>query len=319
MGLLVVGGAGFLGSHFIKYLVTNHGPKAGSITCLDLNPPGRLLKDFSYRAFRAVQGDISTPGALEDAMGPDTEAVVNFADAKPSGHDPFRRAAYLATNVEGIVHLLEASRRLDKPLVHVSTAKVYGSVPEGSAREVDALRPRSLHAAARASAEHLIEAYHATYGVPVKVVRPGNAFGPHQSLDHLVPHFITSALKGMPLLVYGDGLHVRDRIHVEDVCSGIDFVLHRGRVGEAYNVGTGKATAALEVAKAVLEMVQQPLDLITFMEEPPAVIRRVSLATLKVQALGWRPRRAFGEGLWETIKWYEANLPLWEVAAGARA
>ncbi len=318
MGILVTGGAGFLGGHYIRSLVSRHGPRVGTITCLDIAPPGPVLKNFPYPRFRAIVGDISEPGALEEARTSDVEVIVNFVNEGLSAGDPAGRVAFLRSNVEGVWRLLEASRRWEKPLVHVSTARVYGDIREGAAREDAPLRPGGVHAASKAAAEQLIQAHRSTYGTPVKVVRLGNPFGPFQSVDHLVPQLTLAVLQGQPVVVYGDGLHSRDRIHVDDACVAVDFVRLAGKAGEVYNVGAGRTTAALEVAKVLLDIARKPLDLITFLEEGPAVERRVSLDTLKLQALGWRPQRDLHEALWETLQWFEANPTFWRQQAMGR-
>jgi dTDP-glucose 4,6-dehydratase len=312
--LLVAGGAGFIGSNFVRLLRRTR-PET-EVWVLDKltyagNPAN--LREFEDQAgFRFIQGDICDR-ALVDELAGEVEAMVNFAaetHVDRSIMDPF---AFVQTDVYGVAVLCEAALRHRHPVFHlVSTDEVYGDVPEGRSREDDAFRPRSPYAASKAGGEHLARAYAITHQLPLLVTRGSNNYGPYCYPEKLIPVLITNAIDDLPLPLYNDGSAVRDYVYVEDHCEAIDLVLHESEPGRAYNVGTGVETSGLTAARAVLDLMGKPESLIQFVEDRKGHDYRYALDCARIaQELGWRPRVSFADGLERTVRWYQQNQEWW--------
>ena len=313
MNLLVTGGAGFIGSHFIRSILAKY--PDDRVTNLDkLTYAGNLanLRDVeSDPRYAFIRGDICDPETV-DRAAKDVDAIVNFAaetHVDRSIQDP---GAFIQTDIGGTRVLLEAARRYShQRYLQVSTDEVYGSTEGAAFVETDPLKPSSPYAASKAGGDLMTLAYGATYGVPVLITRASNNFGPNQYPEKLIPLFITNAIDDRPLPLYGDGRNVRDWIAVEDHCEGIDVVLRRGRVGEIYNVGGGNERTNLEITEAILQALRKPDSLITPVADRPGHDRRYALNAEKLARLGFRPRRGFEEALSATIEWYRTHESWW--------
>ncbi|HKV88316.1 MAG TPA: dTDP-glucose 4,6-dehydratase [Candidatus Dormibacteraeota bacterium] len=311
--LLVTGGAGFIGSNFVRLLRASR-PEV-EVTVLDkLTYAGNLanLAEFEGRpGYRFVHGDICDAGLVGE-LAADVDAIVNFAaetHVDRSLMDPF---AFIDTDVRGTAVLCEAARAHGHEVfLLVSTDEVYGEVREGRSREDDPLRPRSPYSATKAGGEHIARAYAESFGLPLLVTRGSNNYGPYQYPEKLIPVLITNAIDGIPLPLYNDGSAVRDFIHVEDHCRAIDLVLHEAPTGSVYNVGSGTETSGLRVAEAVLDIVGRPRDLIQFVADRAGHDYRYALDTSRITDLGWEPRTALAEGIEHTVRWYESHPDWW--------
>ena len=314
MRILVTGGAGFIGSHFVRLLLASH-PDC-QVTNLDkLTYAGHLenLADCAEDPrYRFVKGDICDAELVRGLMG-ESDAVVHFAAESHVDRSIADSAPFFETNVRGTFTLLEAARQVSlERFVHVSTDEVYGPIAPGQwVNEAAALLPSSPYSAAKAASDMLVLAYARTYGVPALITRAGNNYGPFQFPEKFIPLIVSNALEDRPLPLYGDGLQVRDWLHVEDHCRALDLLLERGERGEIYNIGTGRERTNLEVARAVLDLLGKPQSLITFVEDRPAHDRRYALDCAKLNnSPGWRAAIEFADGLRGTVEWY-AGHPEW--------
>jgi dTDP-glucose 4,6-dehydratase len=319
--LLVTGGAGFIGSAFVReVLARDDGTR---ITVLDKltyagNEAnlGSVLDDPAQAArLRFVRGDIADADTVRDLIA-DADAVVNFAAETHVDRSILEPRAFLVTNVIGVHALLEAIRALPRPIrfVQVSTDEVYGSVPDGHAREDDPLRPRSPYAASKAAGEQLARSYHVTYGVDAVVTRGANTYGPYHHPEKLIPLFITNALDDRPLPLYGDGLQRRDWLHVTDHADAIDFVLRNGAAGETYNVAGGTELTNRDTVARLLAVLDKPWSLVRQVEDRPGHDRRYAMDGAKLTALGWSPRVPFDAGIASTVAWYRDHEAWWRAA-----
>jgi dTDP-glucose 4,6-dehydratase len=311
--IAVTGGAGFIGSHFIRLVLREH-PDDELVNLDKLTYAGNLdnLRDVADDAhYTFVKGDICDPEVV-DAVVRGADAVVNFAaethvDRSITGPQDFIRTDVLGTHV-----LLEAARRHGVArYLQVSTDEVYGSLNEGSFTEDDPLNPSSPYSASKAGADMLVLAAAATFRLPVLITRSSNNYGPNQYPEKLIPLFVTNALADLPLPVYGDGLQVRDWIHVDDNCRAIDLVLRRGDEGAIYNVGGGNERTNLDLTLRVLRLLAKSGDLIRFVDDRPGHDRRYALDCTRLTSLGWAPRVPFDEGLAATVRWYAENEWWW--------
>ena len=315
MRLLVTGGAGFIGSAFVRLVLERH--PADTVTTLDAltyaGNPANLAGLEDHPRHRFVRGDIADPVLIDDLV-PGHDAVVNFAAETHVDRSLLDSSAFLRSNVEGVYVLLDAVRRHGRRLVQVSTDEVYGDVPAGRfSREDDPLAPRSPYAAAKAGGELFCRAFAISYGTDVVVTRGCNTIGPRQYPEKMVPLFILNALRDRPLPVYGDGQQVRDWLHVEDHAAAIDLVLRRGRPGEVYNIGAGHERPNIEVVRAILRSLGKGNELIVHVPDRPGHDRRYALDGSKIrQELGWRPTRNFAATLMDTIDWYVAHPEWWQ-------
>jgi dTDP-glucose 4,6-dehydratase len=312
--ILVTGGAGFIGSNFIRFLLAKYDY---AIVNLDkLTYAGNLdnLRAIeSDPRYRFVQGDIADRGLVANLMR-DTDAVVHFAAESHVDRSIEDPGAFIQTDVFGTFVLLDCAREAGiERFLHVSTDEVYGqSAPGQRFTETDPFLPRSPYAAAKAGGELQCRAFFVTYGLPVVIARPANNIGPHQYPEKAVPLFVTNALDDQPLPVYGQGLQVRDRLFVEDNCEALDLLLHAGELGEPYNISADNERANIEVAETILELLEKPKSLIRFVEDRPGHDQQYSMDSSKLRALGWSPRHEFQAALERTIDWYRDNRSWWE-------
>jgi dTDP-glucose 4,6-dehydratase len=312
--VLVTGGAGFIGSNFVRHALATHAD--WRVTTLDkLTYAGRLenlhdVLDHPRHVF--VKGDIAD-AAVAAPLVQRSAIVVHFAAETHVDRSIQSAGAFIHTDVFGTFVLLDAAReapRLER-FIQISTDEVYGSVPSGASRETDELRPRNPYAASKAGADRLAYSFWATYQVPVIVTRSSNNYGPYQFPEKVIPLFVTNAIDGVPLPLYGDGLNVRDWLHVTDHCRALDLILERGTVGEVYNIGGGNEVANGDLTRRILDLVGQPPSLIRPVPDRPGHDRRYALDTTKLRALGWQPQVDFAEGLSATVDWYRANAWWW--------
>ncbi|HYB41275.1 MAG TPA: dTDP-glucose 4,6-dehydratase [Candidatus Methylomirabilis sp.] len=320
MKILVTGGAGFIGSNFVRHVLAAH--PDDSVVNLDKltyagNPEN--LRDVEGDArYRFVRGDICDAALVRDLMA-GTDAVVHFAAETHVDRSNLGADDFLRTNVTGTHALLEAARqaKLGRFLA-VGTDEVYGSIARGAARETDALNPSNPYSASKAAADLMARAYWITHRLPVVVTRSSNNFGPYQYPEKVIPLFVTNALEDRPLPLYGDGRNVRDWLYVLDNCAAIDLVLRRGQDGEIYNIGGGNEVENVALTRAILALVGKPETFITPVTDRPGHDRRYALDSGKVQALGWRPTHAFAAALEATVAWYRANEHWWKpIKSGA--
>ncbi len=312
--ILVTGGAGFIGSEFVRYTLANHADY--DVVVLDkLTYAGNLdnLRPVAESPrYRFVQGDIGEATTVEPLVD-GADAIVNFAAETHVDRSLLDPGSFINTDVYGVHVLLEAVRRTGGKarFLQVSTDEVYGSIEQGSFQESDRLQPRSPYSASKAGGELMAQAYFETYRLHVVSTRGSNTFGPYQYPEKIIPLFVTNALDNLPLPLYGDGLNVRDWLYVGDHCSAIHLVLHEGRAGEAYNVGGGNERTNLYVTETILQLLGKPRSLIKPVADRPGHDRRYSLDCAKVRRLGWQPQRDFLAALRETVDWYAANEWWW--------
>lgn len=312
---MVTGGAGFIGSNFAHYLLEKY-PDYRVLVFDKLTYAGNLanLADLAgHPRYHFVRGDICDAEAVRAAIRQyDIDTIVNFAAETHVDRSIMDADAFIRTDVYGTYVLLEAVKEFGLERFHqVSTDEVYGEVLAGSSVETDPLRPRSPYAASKAGAEHLVQAYFITYGLPVTITRGSNNIGPYQYPEKVVPLFITNAIDNLPLPLYGDGTQQRDYQYVLDHCEGIDIVLHYGKLGEAYNLGTGVETRNIDMARMILRLLGKPESLIQFVKDRPGHDRRYSINCDKIKALGWRSRHSFEQALEKTVRWYMEHEDWW--------
>ena len=313
MRIVVTGGAGFIGSNFVRYLLGKYDDL--QVVNLDkLTYAGNLenLRDVEDDArYSFVRGDICDAAVVRAALD-GADAVVNFAaethvDRSISGPQDF-----ISTDVLGTHTLLEAVRELGvKRYLQISTDEVYGSTETGSFTEESDLAPSSPYSASKAGGDLQVLAYYRTYGTPVLITRSSNNYGGWQYPEKIIPLFITNAIDDLPLPVYGDGLNVRDWLYVEDNCAAIDAVLREGELGEVYNIGGGNEVPNLALTRRILELLGRGEDLIRYVVDRPGHDRRYSIDCAKVRALGWEPAVDFEDGLERTVAWYRDNPEWW--------
>jgi dTDP-glucose 4,6-dehydratase len=323
--LLVTGGAGFIGSCFVRDVLARH--DGTRITVLDkLTYAGNKANlapvdadpDQAAR-LRFVEGDIADAAAVDPLVG-EADAVVNFAAESHVDRSILDPEAFLRTGVVGVHVLLEAvvaaSAARSRPVrfLQVSTDEVYGSVATGRSRESDRLEPRSPYSAAKAAGELLVGSYVATHGVDAVVTRGSNTYGPYHHPEKLIPLFVTNAIDDQPLPLYGDGLQQRDWLYVADHAGAIEHVLRNGRSGETYNIAGSAEMTNRDVVAALLERLGKPWSLVRSVPDRPGHDRRYALDGSKLAALGWKNRTAFADGLATTIDWFRDNEPWWRAA-----
>ena len=312
--VLVTGGAGFIGSHFIKFALRAH-PDWHIVNLDKLSYAGNLenltnLTDATRHQF--VKGDIADHEAISRLWSQGIEIVVNFAAETHVDRSILWADDFIKTDVLGAFTLLEAAREFGvKKFIQVSTDEVYGSIESGSFSENSPLNPRNPYSASKAGADRLAFAYFTTHNVPVIITRCSNNFGPNQHPEKFIPLFITNALEGKPLPLYGDGKNVRDWIYVEDHCAAIDFLITCGQPGETYNIGGGNEVENIEIAHRILRRLAKPESLIQLVKDRPGHDRRYSLDARKLAAVGWRPERDFAGALEATVDWYVQNEAWW--------
>jgi len=313
MRVLVTGGAGFIGSHFVRHLLRTH-PDYRVVNLDKLTyagNPANLADVAGDPRYRFVHGDISDAALVREVMA-GCDAVVNFAAESHVDRSIEDAGDFIRTDVYGTWVLLEAARahRVGRYL-QVSTDEVYGSIAHGAFREADPLRPSSPYSASKAGGDHMVLAYWTTHRIPALVTRASNNFGPNQYPEKIIPLFITNAIDGEPLPLYGDGRQVRDWLYVLDHCAALDLVLHKGAEGEVYNVGGGHELENVTLTRRILGLLDKPESLIRPVADRPGHDRRYAVDTAKLRALGWQAGHAFEAALAATVAWYRANEAWW--------
>jgi len=312
MRILITGGAGFIGSNFVRHMTKKH-PNYDMRVLDKLTYAGRIenLKDILEK-IEFIKGDITSEKDVEKAAQ-SMDAIINFAAETHVDRSIADPENFVRTNFFGTYVLLEFARKHDvKRYLQISSDEVYGSIEKGSFQEGDALNPSSPYSACKAGADLLVQAYHKTYKLPVVITRTTNNFGPYQYPEKLIPLLILRAHRNEPLPIYGDGMNIRDWIYVEDNSAAIDMAFEKGRIGEVYNIGAGNERTNIEIAKLILKQMGKPESLITFVKDRPGHDRRYSLDTTKIRRLGWKPRHNFEAALKKTIDWYLNNEWWWK-------
>jgi dTDP-glucose 4,6-dehydratase len=311
--ILVTGGAGFIGSNFVRYFLRAH-PESAVLNLDKLTYAGNLdnLAEVESPAnYQFVRGDIGDTSLVESLLDQQVAAIIHFAAESHVDRSIADARAFVQTNVLGTYTLLEAARRARIPrFVHVSTDEVYGSLGPGEAANEQApLRPNSPYAASKAAADLLVRSFWQTYHFPAIITRSSNNYGPNQFPEKLIPLMITNAVEGKKLPLYGDGLNERDWIFVADHCRALDRILEAGQPGEIYNIGFGRPVTNLEIVRRLLGVLGKSEDLIDFVVDRPGHDRRYALDTNKIHGeLGWEPAVGLEEGLTQTVQWYRTHL-----------
>jgi dTDP-glucose 4,6-dehydratase len=313
MRLFVTGGAGFIGSNYVRHVLATSDDEVTVFDALTYAGNLETLKDLEGNPrYSFVQGDITDREAVGAAM-PGHDMVVHFAAESHVDRSIVDPDAFVKTNCDGTNVMCDIARRVGvERFLHISTDEVYGSIDEGSFTETDPLGPRSPYSASKAGSDLIALAYHDTYGLPVIVTRSSNNFGPWQYPEKVIPLFTTNLLDGQKVPLYGDGLNVRDWCFVEDNCAGVDTVLRKGTIGEIYNIGAGNEEPNRFLTDSILEILGFGEEMITYVEDRLGHDRRYSIDCSKARALGWAPQREFREALETTVAWYRDNRWWWE-------
>jgi len=312
--LLVTGGAGFIGSNFIHYML-KHYPRCKIINLDKLTYAGNLdnLKDVEKDSrYEFIHGDIRDRELVQNIFKR-VQGVVHFAAETHVDRSILDAGEFVLTDVYGTFVLLDALKNSDiKFFVHVSTDEVYGSREKGFFKEDDTLCPSSPYAASKAGADRLAYSYWVTYGLPIIILRPSNNFGPYQYPEKFIPLFVTNALEGKNLPLYGEGKNVRDWLYVEDNCRAIELVMRMGKIGEAYNVGANNEVQNITIAERIVDSLGKPKSLIKFVPDRLGHDKRYAVDCQKIHALGWKPEENFEEALTSTVRWYKENTDWWQ-------
>ena len=313
--ILVTGGAGFIGSAFVRYMVEKY-PHYNIIVLDKLTYAGNLdnlLPVHDEPNYKFHRGDIADRQVVRHIIEHDQiDTIVNFAAESHVDRSILEPDAFIHTDVVGIYILLDTARLLGVNRIHhVSTDEVYGSIPEGFFKEGDPLEPNSPYSASKAGGEMMVRAYNVTYGMHTTVTRGSNTFGPYQYPEKLAPFFITEAIEDRPLPVYGDGMQVRDWLYVDDHASAIDLVLHEGKPGEIYNVGGENERHNIEITRMILKLLDKPEILVRYVQDRPGHDRRYALSCEKIHQLGWQPSGDLETLMAKTVNWYRQNDWWW--------
>ncbi len=313
MRLLVTGGAGFIGSHFVRKALAQ-GAEVVNLDLLTYAGGLDTMEDFlEHPNHRFVKGDIRDRDLVMELMK-DVDSVVHFAAETHVDRSILEGGEFVLTDVYGTYVLLEAARRTGniKRFLHISTDEVYGPIEEGSFREGDPLNPSSPYAASKAGADRLAFAFHRTYGLPVVIVRPSNNYGPYQHPEKAIPLFITNLLEGKKIPLYGTGENIREWVFVEDCVEGLWLLLQKAQVGGCYNLSSNFELSNLELAHKILEIMGMDEAWIEFVKDRPGHDIRYSVDSSRIRSLGWRPRVGFEAGLKKTVEWYKTHRDWWE-------
>lgn len=316
MKILITGGAGFIGSNFLNYMVKRY-PDYHFVN-VDLLTYAGNLKNLQviehHLNYRFIRGNITDRERMEKVIQQHgIEAIIHFAAESHVDRSITNPDVFVKTNVMGTQVLLDLAKKYTmKKYIQISTDEVYGTLGDiGSFTEETPLAPNSPYSASKAGADLLVRAYYETFGLPVNITRCSNNYGPYHFPEKLIPLMIINALHDHPLPVYGDGLHVRDWLYVEDHCAAIDLVLHQGKAGEVYNVGGNNERTNLEIVKTIVSQVGKPKELIRFVNDRPGHDRRYAINSTKIRReLGWVPQVDLEKGLGQTVQWY-VNHPQW--------
>jgi len=316
MKVLVTGGAGFIGSNYVRRVIDGSLKGVSSITVLDkLTYAGTLtnLQKLPKDSYEFIHGDICDTNLVNEII-PGFDAVINFAAESHVDRSIAGSREFVTTNVLGVQNLLDAAKNSGiERFVHISTDEVYGTIPEGSWPETDPLLPNSPYAASKAAADLLVRSYHRTHGLDVRVTRCSNNYGPYQFPEKVIPLFVTNLIEGKKVPVYGSGLNVRDWLHVDDHCRGIHAVLTKGTAGEIYNIGGGLELTNLELTQKILQAFVKGSESVEYVEDRKAHDLRYSVDWTKInRELGYEPQVKFEDGLKDTIQWYRDNEAWWK-------
>ncbi len=317
MRYLVTGGAGFIGSNFIRFLFRKYGDAAQVVNLDKLTYAGirENLAEFEGRKnYWFIHGDITNPADVAAAYGDGVDVVVNFAAETHVDRSLMEAGSFIHTDVHGVLVLLEEARKHAPKLerfIQISTDEVYGSIESGSFKETDPLSPRNPYSASKAGGDRMAYAYAQTYGLPVIITRASNNFGPFQYPEKLIPLFVTNAIDDLPLPLYGDGRNIRDWLFVDDHCAAIDFLIERGENSEVYNIGGGNERENREITHKILQILGKPESLIKRVADRQGHDRRYSLDTTKLERLGFKCDSDCDEALRLTVQWYAGNERWW--------
>jgi len=320
MRILVTGGAGFMGSHFIRKSLK----EGAEVINLDLMTYGEstdTMEDFFYHpSHHFIKGDIRDRELVSSLMR-EADHVVHFAAETHVERSLLGGGEFVLTDVYGTYVLLEEARRNGKieKFIHISTDEVYGPIEEGSFREEDPINPTSPYSASKAGADRLAYSFHRTYNLPVIIVRPSNNYGPYQWPEKAIPLFITNLLEGKKIPLYGTGENIREWVFVEDGVEGLWLLLEKGQAGQCYNLSSNFEISNLELAKKLLQIMDLGEEWIEFVPDRPGHDIRCSVDSSRLRGLGWRPKVGFEAGLKRTVDWYMENRRWWEKRKGERA
>jgi dTDP-glucose 4,6-dehydratase len=318
--LLVTGGAGFIGSNFIRYILQKY-PDYRVINLDKLTYCGNIknLSDVSgNKNYRFVKGDIADTKVV-DRLSEGCDAIINFAAESHVDRSIMDPDSFIMTNVFGTHTLLQAAKKSGvKLFVQISTDEVYGSITAGAFKENDPLKPNSPYSATKASADLLTRSYFVTYGLPVVITRSSNNFGPYQYPEKVIPLFITNLLNDKKVPLYADGMNVRDWLFVKDNCEGIDAVMHKGKPGQIYNIGGACEITNLDLTHLLLEVLGKDKSYIRHVKDRPGHDKRYALDITKMKSLGWKPRHDFESALKLTVDWYKDNKAWWKALIKCR-
>ena len=314
---LVTGGLGFIGSNFIRYMLTKHDDiQITNLDKLSIGSNPANLKDIERdKRYRFIKGDIADKKLVNDLVSR-ADIVVNTADETHVDRSIAEPWPFIHSNTIGAVTLFEATKKHEKRILHVSTDEIYGEILKGSFKENDKLKPSSPYSASKAAADLFAQAYHRTYGLNIVIARCTNNYGPYQHPEKLIPKTIIRASLNLPIPIYGKGSNIRDWIYVHDFCEALDLLIKKGRSGEIYNVSAGNELRNIDVVKTILNIMGKPENPITFVEDRPGHDLRYSLESSKIRAeLGWRLKHSFQEALKTTVNWYINNEWWWRPLA----
>lgn len=315
--ILVTGGAGFIGSNFVLYMLKNY-PDCQIINLDALTYAGNLenLKSVENNPnYRFVKGSITDSALVEGLAAEGLDGIINFAAESHVDRSIADPGIFVETNIKGTQVLLEAAKKYKVGrYLQVSTDEVYGSLgPDGYFTETTPLAPNSPYSASKTGADLLVRAYHETFGLDAVITRCSNNYGPYQFPEKLIPLIISNALEDKPLPVYGDGMNIRDWLHVEDHCAAIALAFFQGKSGEVYNVGGHNERTNITIVKTILGILGKPESLITYVKDRLGHDRRYAIDPAKIEAeLGWKPKYTFETGIKETVEWYCNNREWWE-------
>jgi dTDP-glucose 4,6-dehydratase len=316
MRLLVTGGAGFMGSNFIRYILHKY-PEYQIVNLDKLTYAGNLqnLTDVEEKfgsRYKFIKGDIAAKNLVKSIVR-DIDVIINYAAETHVDRSILSPKSFILTDVLGTYTLLETAKQHQiKCFIQISTDEVYGSIQEGTFTEASPFQPNSPYSASKAGADHLVRAYFRTYGTPTIMTHSVNFMGPYQYPEKLIPLFITNLLEGKKVPLYGDGRNVREWIFTQDHCAAIDFILHKGSFGESYNISTGYEKTNLEITHLILTELGKAEDYIEYVTDRPGHDYRYALSWSKLRELGWKPRYSFEEALKITVKWYKDNQWWWK-------
>ena len=308
--LLVTGGAGFIGSHFIKHILKKYeNYKIINLDKLTYCANLKNLKEVEANPnYSFIQGDI-TDSALVDDLAKKSDYIINFAAETHVDNSIKNPENFVKTNVYGTYVLLEAAKNNNvEKFLQISTDEVYGSIEIGKFSENSPLAPNSPYSASKASADMLARSYFKTYNLPILITRCSNNYGENQYIEKLIPHFINNLMNNKKIPLYSDGSNVRDWIYVLDHARALDNVLHKGKIGDIYNIGANEEKTNLEITKIILKQMAKTLDMVEFVEDRKGHDKRYAIDNSKIKSLGWKPEKSFNDGIFQTINWYVNNI-----------